>query len=107
MTEPIPDPGCPADLLRPFHVYIRVDPVQPEGLRNGAAGVLHRGDSLDPHSGPHAESRAGSVLSHRLPPHLLQSKEHYEYMYNSKHLNPVSFQTLTIHLAILFNLRFE
>lgn len=63
-SEPIPDPGGPADLHRSVYVYIRVYSVRAGGIHHGAPGVLHRGDPLDPHPGPHAEGRAGSVLSH-------------------------------------------
>ena len=63
-SEPIPDPGDPVDLQRSVYVYIRVNPVQPEGVPHGAAGIFHRGDPLDPHPGPDAEGRAGSVLIH-------------------------------------------
>lgn len=52
----------PADLWWPLHVYLWVHPVQPGGLHHGAAGLLPGGDPLDPHAGPHAESRARSVL---------------------------------------------
>lgn len=51
----------PADLWWSFHVYIWVNPVQSGGLCHGAVGILSRGNPLDPHTGPHAESRAWSV----------------------------------------------
>lgn len=60
--EPTVDPGGTADLWRPLHVYVPVDPVQPGGLPYGADGRLPRGNPLDFHAGPHAEGRIGSVL---------------------------------------------
>lgn len=60
-TEPIPDRGGPSDSQRPIHVHLQVDPVQPEGLHHGTVGIVHRRDPVDPHAGPDAESRAGSV----------------------------------------------